>query len=285
MKGRPIDIAKFNEFDKLCKWLEQQTELTSLQDLHEEMVKGAGNSDIYTKKWLKEKLKEKYGDDLFFAEMSGRSNVIVFTNNVGKILNNKWYEKRNDDLQKESERIIKTAAKLIIDDVKSTNFDCQVYPSNEDIASIAKGKEFLPKNLQLLMECLVPDSPVKQVSFGQSIIHALRPRTSLPPVLFALAVELEHVFGSKWLVVLLAKLGFSVSYDETVRYKQNVLSSENITNYINKNFPGSFRHWIADNVDHQVATLDGKGTLHAMGIIVASTLNQLQLCLQYHAQR
>ena len=32
--------------------------------------------------------------------------------------------------------------------------------------------------------------------------------------LFGLGVELDHVFGSKWLVNELARLGFSVSYDE-----------------------------------------------------------------------
>ena len=34
---------------------------------------------------------------------------------------------------------------------------------------------------------------------------------------------------------------------------------------------GAFHHWIADNVDHNSKTLDGKVTLHAMGIIVATT--------------
>ena len=30
-----------------------------------------------------------------------------------------------------------------------------------------------------------------------------------------------------------------------------------------------FKQWVADNVDHNTATLTGKGTLHGVGIICA----------------
>ena len=29
--------------------------------------------------------------------------------------------------------------------------------------------------------------------------------------------------------------------------------------------PGSFMQWMADNVDHNPMTIDGKGSLHAIG--------------------
>ena len=41
--------------------------------------------------------------------------------------------------------------------------------------------------------------------------------------------------------------------------------------------PGAFTQWVADNVDHNLATLDGQGTFHGMGIIAVSTPNQDQL--------
>ena len=34
---------------------------------------------------------------------------------------------------------------------------------------------------------------------------------------------------------------------------------------------GSFSQWSADNVDHNIASIDGKGSLHAMGIISGSS--------------
>ena len=35
--------------------------------------------------------------------------------------------------------------------------------------------------------------------------------------------------------------------------------------------PGSFCQWSADNVDHNISSIDGKGSLHDMGIIVSSS--------------
>ena len=34
-----------------------------------------------------------------------------------------------------------------------------------------------------------------------------------------------------------------------------------------------FAQWVADNIDHNTATLEGKNTLHGMGIIAASIGN------------
>ncbi len=42
---------------------------------------------------------------------------------------------------------------------------------------------------------------------------------------------------------------------------------------ISEYFPGTFTQWVADNVDHNIATVDGRGTFHGMGIIAVSTPN------------
>ena len=75
---------------------------------------------------------------------------------------------------------------------------------------------------------------------------------------------MDHVFGSKWLINELARLGFSITYDEVVRYKFRV---KPLTEYP----PDTFTQWAADNVDHNVATLDGQGTFHGIGILAIST--------------
>ena len=62
-----------------------------------------------------------------------------------------------------------------------------------------------------------------------------------------------------------------------VRYKQSVIQSENSDSLIAEYLPGAFTQWVADNVDHNLATLDGQGTFHGMGIIAVSTTNQLFL--------
>ena len=90
-------------------------------------------------------------------------------------------------------------------------------------------------------------------------------------MLFGLAVEMDHVFRSSWQVNHLSELGYSLSSYEVTRCKQSVIENENGFEWLKRMMLGSFCHWIADNVDHNVRTLDGKGTLHAMGIIVTTT--------------
>ena len=119
------------------------------------------------------------------------------------------------------------------------------------------------------MKVLVP-SVTKQVSIGQCLLKAARPRSVIPPLLFGLGVEMDHVFGCKWLINELSRLGFSISYDEVTRYKQSVVKNETIEDLQPECFPGSITQWVADNVDHNIATLDGRGTFHGMGIVSVS---------------
>ena len=83
----------------------------------------------------------------------------------------------------------------------------------------------LPELLRIFIEMLLKD-PLNQVSIGQSIAPAIKPRSSLPPILFGLAVEMDHIFGSKWLQNELSKLRYSCSYDEKTQYKHSVICNE-----------------------------------------------------------
>jgi len=89
------------------------------------------------------------------------------------------------------------------------------------------------------------------------------------PIIFGLGVSLDHTYGSKLLINELATLGFCVSYDEVVRFKQSVVASSDNDN---ENVPvaGSFTQWVADNADHNVMSLNGSGSFHGMGIISTS---------------
>ena len=62
-----------------------------------------------------------------------------------------------------------------------------------------------------------------------------------------------------------------ILHNQTTRYKQSAVCNENINDYQNNGMNGSFSQWSADNVDHNIASIDGKGSLHAMGIIVSSS--------------
>ena len=76
---------------------------------------------------------------------------------------------------------------------------------------------------------------------------------------------MEKSFGSKWLVNNLHKFGFSISSDEINRFNNNLEQQNN------------FVQWVADNVDHNLVTLTGKGMFHGMGVISASAITNINM--------
>ena len=71
----------------------------------------------------------------------------------------------------------------------------------------------------------VIDNKLKQISIGHSVVQSNRPRSVISPVLFGVRVSLDHMFGSRILLDMLARLGFSISH--------------------------SFTQWSGDNVDRK----------------------------------
>ena len=59
------------------------------------------------------------------------------------------------------------------------------------------------------------------------------------PIIFGLGVEFDLVFGPKWLIIQLSRLGFSISYDEA-KYKQSVIQNNNPDNLLTEYLPGAF---------------------------------------------
>ena len=110
-------------------------------------------------------------------------------------------------------------------------------------------------------------SELQQESIGQAVVKLASPNV-IPPILFALAVEVDNLFGSRWLIDELYRLGFSVSYSEVTRFKQACAANKSsVLELLPEMNTDSFTQFIADNVDHNVATLDGQNTFHGIGII------------------
>jgi hypothetical protein len=77
--------------------------------------------------------------------------------------------------------------------------------------------------------------------------------------------------GVTELHIQLARLGFSLSCDEIKRFKQSLLQNDQQVEAANQVLASTpVAHYVADNVDHNVRTLDGLNTFHGMGIIMAS---------------
>ena len=110
-------------------------------------------------------------------------------------------------------------------------------------------------------------------------MKALKPNSVIPPLLVGLGVELDHMFGSKWLINELYRLGYSISYSEVTCFKQSILTNEELVEPLPDG--GIFTQWVADTVDHNTVTLDGKGTFHGMGIISCSNYDECDLRYQH----
>lgn len=270
-KGRPENKFLLNIFEQVCSWLENENQLFTLEDVEAKMKELAEGEQAYGVKRIKQKLDQKYKGNIFFAEISGRKNVICFENMAHRIVSDKWYNERKANVDDEAKRIIETAAKLIKSDIKQfllSNCDPGAYPSIEE----AEKANWIPDYLRLFLSLLI-QSKLKVESIGQCVMKAALPRSVMPPMLFALAVEMDHMFASRWLNDQLFRLGFSESYHEVNRFKQGVVMSENVEDIVGSYVaPGEgFVTYVADNVDHNVRTLDGHGTFHGMGVIAIVT--------------
>ena len=50
-----------------------------MSEIYSKMIELVGEyNDVYTKQWLKTKLKIKYGEHIMFTEASGKPNVVFF---------------------------------------------------------------------------------------------------------------------------------------------------------------------------------------------------------------
>ena len=206
-RGRPASQEKLELFESTCVKLENEMDLYTLQEFHELMRKEA--SDCYSIKMTKLKLKEKYADSIEFASRNGKSDIILLSN-IRDTLTEKWYAERKTNLSDEADRIVKSAAKLIKNAIKNHDHSTQCYPTATDISDTSK--YHVPDLLQTFINELINNS-LKRISISQAI-YAAASSSSIMPLQFGLAVTTDNQLSSKWLNVLLSRLGFASSYDE-----------------------------------------------------------------------
>ena len=100
--GHPIKEEKVCSFEMMCEWLEKDSdcELYTLQELLAKMEElTSGNESTYSERSLQSKLKEKYRDHIYFANLPGRPNIVCFRDMVLYIL----YEQKNPKKKQEKQ--------------------------------------------------------------------------------------------------------------------------------------------------------------------------------------
>ena len=173
-------------------------------------------------------------------------------------------KQESPELEKVS--ILETAAQFIRNVVKSLVQQKEVYPENNELASIDDATAFLPMPLNIFLKGFFTssDAQMKTASIEQANVQATRPRLVLSPLHLGLAVQAHHHFRSKFLVDTLHSHGFCCSYAEATKFERIVEANEGTdTPHFRE---GTFLQYVVENVDHNFRTLDGHNTFHKMGM-------------------
>ena len=99
-------------------------------------------------------------------------------------------------------------------------------------------------------------------------MQASCPRGFQCPLQLSLGVQLHSQYASRNLINILHSLGFCCSYESAREYEKCAAVSEGTSLMKSEN---SLIQYVADNVDHNICTLDGHGTFHGMGVIATCT--------------
>jgi len=104
-KGRPPDVTREEAFQKLYACLEDNDECQySLNELSEIMESFLGGENGCETKYLKDKLKQHYGDEILITNLKGRTeNVITFRDKGHKVLCERWIREKSRHYDRKGE--------------------------------------------------------------------------------------------------------------------------------------------------------------------------------------
>ena len=140
------------------------------------------------------------------------------------------------------------------------------YPSSEDL-KLDSALSFISTSLRTTLETLFigKDTRRKVAAVGHAIIQPVRPRAVIAPLQVGLAVQIHHLYRSKFILDTLHEMGFCSSFKEVIRFEKNAADCvEPDVLGGDVDFLEMSVLFAADNVDHNIITLAGKGTFHGM---------------------
>lgn len=259
--GKPLSNDVTSAMEDICAYLEQnagecQFTLKQLMD----KIEGDYKPSYST---VKRRLKEKYHHDVFIFEKVGTECIVCFRNKPLLIDANK---------EKEKLTVLKEAAALLVNDIRSQVYDLTSYPPSERFLEDVDAA--IPESLRFFLSELIYKSKKgsleqwarKCTAIAHAIASAVRPRSFYSSVLIGVGVYIYKKFGSRHLVDVLSALGFSASYAEVCTYEISSINQPE-----RRILPCGFIQFAFDNADFNVNTLNGRNTFHAMGGIQCVT--------------
>lgn len=119
--GRPTNDDQYLAFLKVAEFFrEDDDEQTTVTDLVDKMSDFLceSNKTAYSEKYMRSKLVEFFGNSIIITTINNNKNIVTLRHTAESILV-KFHEGHSDDPDLKKQRIIKTAAKLILEDIKT----------------------------------------------------------------------------------------------------------------------------------------------------------------------
>ena len=272
-RGMKIENEERNEaFLKLIEFVEESDEEhLSFKECQQKMAEFT--NEPYTTKWLKTRFLQHYGDSVVIANSFGNDDVMYFRDSANSLLYDFYKQERSEKDEDEKQRVIKLAADLIKSEVKEIVSSKESYFKLSDL-NATKMLSFVPDGLQLFLNRLLPrrsaPNGVNIGALGQALIKLARPNTLESPLLIALASEMHHKCGSEFLVSLLHAFGFCSSIEKVREFEVSLCFHESSSRETPVDEVAGIPLHAADNADIIQATIDGKNTIHIMGVVRAA---------------
>ena len=279
-RGRPKDKNMDCAFENLCRYIDEAEECQfTLKELMKISEENMAESSSVTEKTLKNKLMHVYGDGVMFFQMHKRSPLVCFRGSELKLVNS-WYTDREKTEKDERLRIVKAAATIIHQDIRTTPYNTTNYP---DVTEIMKdADDAVPETLHTFLQLIQKNKKgdkekveKKCTAIAHAIIAATRPRSFMSSLLLGLSEYLFRKTGSKTIVNAVSSFGFCSNYNDISLFEASAAMSWKPD--VGKD---AFCQYVFDNADFNIQTLSGKGTFHSMGGIKCITHSFIFLYLE-----
>ena len=196
---------------------------------------------------------------------------------IDKLVRDQSNERRTPQDAEERSRIIKIAANIISEDIRSKYYDNSAYKAPSSI--LDNVTEDVSPSLQIFLDTVIKknkrlDKQAAKLKWDRRvtmiahvIISSVRPRSFLSSILLGLSAMMHKKHRSKNLIDCLSYLRLCLPYHETMLFEASVVNDPENYNLSNV----SYVKFIFDNADHNTNTIDGLNTFHVMGEIMCVT--------------
>jgi hypothetical protein len=161
-KGRPQNLTQTEAFLKTMNYLEENDdEQIIISDLVLKMTEICNHEPYSTNYMKKRQIKHSA---VVISEINGKSDVVTFKTTASEILHEFDRQPKEEDLSVKKKRIVETAAKLILNDIKSFPINKEMYPDPNTLSSVMANHECFPDSLRTFMDtlCKGKNSAIKQ---------------------------------------------------------------------------------------------------------------------------